>query len=105
LREEETPLLIKCPDEGNLSDMRYFNTLPHVWQLITKHVNNNRRKRHIIAGNLKLWYYVKKSMGPLTLSKDALREEERPWLIKCPSEEKKILTIWDTLTIHRNKNL
>jgi hypothetical protein len=54
LREEETPLLIKCPDEGNLSDMRYFNTLPHVWQLITKHVNNNRRKRHIIAGNLKL---------------------------------------------------
>jgi hypothetical protein len=34
---------------------------------------------------------VKKSMGPLTLSKDALREEERPWLIKCPSEEKKNL--------------
>jgi len=25
-------------------------------------------------------------MGPLTLSKDALREEETIWLIKCPGE-------------------
>jgi hypothetical protein len=26
-------------------------------------------------------------MDPLTLSKDALRENGTPWLIKCPGEE------------------
>jgi hypothetical protein len=31
-----------------------------------------------------------KFTGPLTLSKDALREERILWLIKCSDEEKKI---------------
>jgi hypothetical protein len=43
LREEGTPRLIKCPGEGNLSDVGHFNTPPHVWQLMVKHVDNNGR--------------------------------------------------------------
>jgi hypothetical protein len=30
LKEEGTSCPIKCPDEGNLSDVRHFNTSPHV---------------------------------------------------------------------------
>jgi hypothetical protein len=52
LREEGTPWLIKCPGEGNLSDVRHFNTPPHMWQLMVKHVNNNGRERPIIARNM-----------------------------------------------------
>jgi hypothetical protein len=44
--------LIKCSGEGNLSDMRHFNTPLHVWQLMAKHVDNNGRERPIIARNL-----------------------------------------------------
>jgi len=54
LREEGTPWLIKCPGERNLSDVGHFNTLPHVWQLMAKHVDNNGRERPIIARNLRL---------------------------------------------------
>jgi len=36
----------------NLNDVRHFNTLPHMWQLIAKHVDNNGRKRPIILRNL-----------------------------------------------------
>jgi hypothetical protein len=86
LREEETPWLIKCPGKGNFSDVRHFNTPPHVWQLMAKHVDNNRRERPIITRNLWLWYYVKVH-GPYSLSKDALREEGTLWLIKCSDEE------------------
>jgi hypothetical protein len=52
LREKGTSWLIKCPSEGNLSDVGHFNTSPHVWQLMTKHVDNNGRDRPIIARNL-----------------------------------------------------
>jgi len=30
----------------------HFNTTPHVWQLMAKHVDNNGRERPIIARNL-----------------------------------------------------
>jgi len=52
LREEGTPCLIKCPSERNLSDVKHFNMSPHVWQLMTKHVDNNEREMLIIARNL-----------------------------------------------------
>jgi hypothetical protein len=52
LREEKTPWLIKCQGEGNLSDVGHFNTPPHVWQLMAKHVDNNGRERPIIARNM-----------------------------------------------------
>jgi hypothetical protein len=52
LREDVTPWLIKCPSEGNLSDVGHFNTLPHVWQLMVKHMDNNERKMPIIARNM-----------------------------------------------------
>jgi cbb3-type cytochrome oxidase cytochrome c subunit len=44
LREEETLWLIKCQGEDNLSNVGHFNTPPHVWQLMAKHVDNNGRK-------------------------------------------------------------
>jgi hypothetical protein len=54
LREEGIPWLIKCLGKRNFSDVRYFNTPPHVWQLMTKHMDNNGRERPtmIIARNL-----------------------------------------------------
>jgi len=52
LREERTPWLIKCQSEGNLSDVGHFNTSPHLWQLMAKHMDNNGRERPIIAKNL-----------------------------------------------------
>jgi hypothetical protein len=52
---------------------------------MAKHVDNNGRKRPIIVRNLWLWYHVKVH-GPYSLSKDALREEGTPWLIKCPGQ-------------------
>jgi hypothetical protein len=53
LREEEgTPWLIKCSEEGNLSNVGHFDMPPHVWQLMIKHVDNNGRERPIIARNL-----------------------------------------------------
>jgi len=52
IREEGTPWLIKCADEGNINDVGYFDTPPHVRLLITKHVDNNRRKMSIIARNM-----------------------------------------------------
>jgi hypothetical protein len=85
LREEGIPWLIKCPGERNLSDVGHFNTRPHVWQLMAKHVDNNRRERPIIARNPWLWYHVKVH-EPYSPSKDALRKEGTPWLIKCPGE-------------------
>jgi hypothetical protein len=54
LREDRTPWLIKCPSEGNLSDMRHFNTPPYVWQLIAKHVDNGR-ERPIMIITRNLW--------------------------------------------------
>jgi hypothetical protein len=54
LRGEGTPRLIKCPGEGNLSDVGHFNTPSHVWQLMVKHVDNNGREIPIIARNLAL---------------------------------------------------
>jgi hypothetical protein len=44
--------LIKCPCEGNLNDVEHFNTPPHVWQLMTKHVKNNGREKPTVARNL-----------------------------------------------------
>jgi hypothetical protein len=39
---------------------------------------------HVNSKYVKIFTYeCKKSIGPLTLSKDALREEMIPWLIKC----------------------
>jgi hypothetical protein len=35
-----------------LSDVRHFNMPSQVWQLMAKHVDNNRRKMHIIARNM-----------------------------------------------------
>jgi hypothetical protein len=61
--------------------VRHFNTPPHVWQLMAKHVDNNGRERPIIARNLWLYYHVK-VYGLYFLSKDALRDEWCPWLIK-----------------------
>jgi hypothetical protein len=52
LRKEGITWLIKCLGEGNLSDVGHFNTPPHVWQLMAKHVDNNGRERPIIAINL-----------------------------------------------------
>jgi len=59
----------------------HFNTPTHVWQLMAKHVDNNGRERPIIARNLCLRYHVKVHW-PYSLSKDALRDEWCPWLIK-----------------------
>jgi len=48
---------------------------------MAKHVDNNRREKPIIAGNLWLWYHFKVH-GPYSLSKGALSDEGCSWLIK-----------------------
>jgi len=52
LREEWTLWLIKYPGEENLSNVGHFNTPPHVWQLMTKYVDNNKKEKPIITRNL-----------------------------------------------------
>jgi hypothetical protein len=52
---------------------------------MAKHVDNNGREKPIIARNMWLWYHIK-VYEPYSPSKDALREEGTPWLIKCPGE-------------------
>jgi hypothetical protein len=44
----------KVSGERNLSDVRHFNTPPHMWQLMAKHMDNNGRKMPImiIAKNM-----------------------------------------------------
>jgi len=49
---------------------------------MAKHVDNNGRERLIIVRNMWLWYYVK-VYGPYSFSKDALREDGTPWLVKA----------------------
>jgi len=83
-REEGTLWLIKWSGERNLNDVEHFNTPPYVWQLIAKHVDNNEREKPIIARNMWLWYYVKVQWA--LLSKNAFRENETLWLIKCLGE-------------------
>jgi hypothetical protein len=84
LREEGCPWLIKFPGQGNLSDVGHFNTPPHTWQLIAKHVFNNGKEMPIIAKNL-LRYHVKVH-GSYSLSKDTLRNEGCLWLIKFSNQ-------------------
>jgi hypothetical protein len=49
LRDEGCPWLIKTPGHMSLGDGGYFNTPPHVWQLLAKHVFNIGRERPIIV--------------------------------------------------------
>jgi hypothetical protein len=51
--------------------------LPHVWQLIAKYVDNNRRKISIIVRNMHV-ASCEKFMSPFTLSKDVLKEKGTP---------------------------
>jgi hypothetical protein len=62
LKEKRILRLINCLGEENFNDVEHFNTLPQVWQLIAKHLNNNGRKRPIIARNLWLWYHEEKEI-------------------------------------------
>jgi len=74
LKDEGCPWIIKCSGHVSLDD--------YVWQLLAKHVFNIERKSHVHhhPGN-PLWYHVKVHMS-YSLSKDALRDEGCPWLIK-----------------------
>jgi len=52
LRNEGKPWLLKGLGEGNLSDVGHFNMPPYMWRLMGKYVDNNGRKKLIIARNL-----------------------------------------------------
>jgi hypothetical protein len=54
--------------------MGHFNMLPHVWQLLAKHMFNIERKDPSSSKESAL-IPCEKFKGLLTLSKDALREE------------------------------
>jgi len=49
LREDECIWLIKFTRQGSLNNVGHFNTPPHVWYLLTKHVFNNGREKLIIV--------------------------------------------------------
>jgi hypothetical protein len=87
LRWKKILCFIKCLNEENFSDVKHFNTLLHIWQLIIKHVDNNGKKMVYHRKKLVTLIPCVKFMGLLILSKDALREKETPCLIKCTGEE------------------
>jgi hypothetical protein len=80
LREEGCPWLIKSTRQGSLNNVRHFNTLPHMWHLWPNTCSTTGGKTPSLSKE-PAWYHVKVH-EPYSLSKDSLREEAYPWLIK-----------------------
>jgi hypothetical protein len=81
LREEGCQWPIKCQGHVSFNDMWHFNTSPHVWQLWPNTCSTSRGKGS--SSSKKPFLIPCKSPWAL-LSKNALRNEMCPWLIKCP---------------------
>jgi hypothetical protein len=81
LRKEGYPWLIKTPIHISLSDEGHFNT-PLTYDNFLPNMCSTWRGKCSSSSKEPTLILCEKFMGPLTLSKDVLRNEGTPWLIK-----------------------